>query len=170
MPWLRKRKDENRSQDGGESQTPEGESSWIKKITDAASSWEEQQMEEETRRNIGIKGIKMNHNDILSSAINIIRERGNEYGDIATNFTRTADLASTRLDKKISAYDVAVILSCLKQSRLSHDNTKQDSWIDLVAYEAIAASLANKNFLNDVILANVESRLNDIIGVKDENS
>jgi len=162
---MRNGKDEGGPPDGSESQTPEGEHAWIKTVTDAASSWEEQQMETENEwASRSKKGTgSMNTQDILVTAQQTINSRGKDYGDLKTNFTRASIIASVTTNKNITPYDVALILSAVKQSRLAHDPSNQDSWVDSAAYQAIAAQLVNTpNRTNDAFAAEVEAKLNEV--------
>ena len=146
MLRMRKNKDPDGSQDGSESEAPEGELSWVKKITDSAAGWEAQQVEAEIERSSRIaRGVNaMNCNDVLSTALTTIRDRGKDYGDIRTSFQKAAIIASAMLNKTISPYDVAVIANAMKMSRLSNNPTHQDSWVDSAGYTAIAAQLAGE--------------------------
>jgi hypothetical protein len=145
MSWLRKGENQEGPLNGSEGKTPESETSWIKTVTDAASSWEKQQMEAEAERSSGIaRGVNaMNCNDVLSTAMTTIRERGKDYGDIRTSFKKAAIIASAQLDKAISPYDVAVIANAIKLARISNNPSHEDSWVDSVAYTAIAAQLSS---------------------------
>ena len=165
MSRMRNGKDEGGPPDSGESQAPEGEHSWIKTVTDAASSWEEQQVEAEDKRsNRSQRGVReMNNQEILATAQQTISGRGKEYGDIRTNFTRAAIIASVTTNKNITPYDVALVLSAVKQARLAHDSSNHDSWVDSAAYQAIAAQLVDTpNRSNDAFTAEVEAKLNEV--------
>ena len=162
---MRNRENEGGSPDGGKSETPESEYSWIKAVTVAASSWEEQQVEAQNewsnRSKVGAKN--MNNQEILTTAQHTINGRGKDYGDIKTNFTRAAIIASVTTNKNITPYDVALILSAVKQARLAHDPSNQDSWVDSAAYQAIAAQLVDMpNRSNDAFTAEVEAKLNEV--------
>lgn len=169
MPWMRKGEDQERSLDGGESKAPEVETSWIKTVTDAASSWEKQQMEAEAERQSGIaRGVTaMNCNDVLSTALTTIRDRGKDYGDIKTSFKKAAIIATAQLDKAISPYDVAVIANAMKLARLSNNPNHQDSWVDSAAYTAIAAQLSSdKPAMPEArFMENVENGIKEAMGV-----
>lgn len=105
----------------------------------------------------------MNTQDILVTAQQTINSRGKDYGDLKTNFTRASIIASVTTNKNITPYDVALILSAVKQSRLAHDPSNQDSWVDSAAYQAIAAQLVNTpNRTNDAFAAEVEAKLNEV--------
>jgi hypothetical protein len=169
MSWLRKGENQEGPLNGGEGKAPEGETSWIKTVTDAASSWEKKQVEAEVKRSSRItRGVKtMNYNDVLSTAMSTIRDRGKDYGDIKTSFKKAAIIASAMLDKTITPYDVAVIANAMKMSRLSNNPNHQDSWVDSTAYTAIAAQLADdKPIMPEArFMENVETGLKEAMGV-----
>ena len=105
----------------------------------------------------------MNNQEILATAQQTISGRGKEYGDIRTNFTRAAIIASVTTNKNITPYDVALILSAVKQARLAHDSSNHDSWVDSAAYQAIAAQLVDvPSRSNDAFTAEVEAKLNEV--------
>jgi hypothetical protein len=162
---MRNGKDEGGPPDGSESQTSKGEHSWIKTVTDAASSWEEQQMEAENEwTSRSTKGTRsMNTQEILATAQQTISGRGKDYGDIRTSFTRAAIIASVTTNKNITPYDVALVMSAVKQARLAHDSSNKDSWVDSAAYQAIAAQLVDiPSRSNDALTAEVEAKLNEV--------
>jgi hypothetical protein len=112
----------------------------------------------------------MRYQDILSKALSITEERGKQYGPMYPMATRAAALAAIRLNKTITAYDIVVILSCVKQSRLSFDPNNTDSWIDSIAYDSFAAQLAMakdggalSSDMRDVVLAQVEHDLRETL-------
>jgi hypothetical protein len=81
---------------------------------------------------------------------------------------RAAALATIRLNKTITPYDIVIMLSCVKQSRLSFDPNNLDSWIDSLAYDSFAAQIAlsrDGGALNpemrDVVMAQVENDLRE---------
>jgi hypothetical protein len=88
----------------------------------------------------------MNHTDILTTAASTLRERGRQYGPVELCFDRASRLASIRLNKNISMYDVAIIMSCIKQARQTESPTLVDSWVDDVNYTAIAGQFAAAQF------------------------
>ena len=70
-------------------------------------------------------------------------DREDEYGDARENFTRIADLWSPVLSIEITTTQVALCLALLKISRLSHNTTHQDLWLDLVGYAALGGEMSN---------------------------
>lgn len=108
------------------------------------------------------------YQDILSQTLQITEDRGRQYGPLLPMATRAAALASIRLNKTLSAYDVMVIMSCIKHSRISFDPTKEDSWVDSIAYDSFAAQIALSkdngplsSDLREVVLAQVENDLKE---------
>jgi hypothetical protein len=103
----------------------------------------------------------VNSFDVLSTALQTIQQRDNEYGDIRPSFIRAATIASSLLDKKLTAFDIAVIMMAVKMARLAHNREHQDSWIDLTAYTAFAAQFAapHTSDFNDIVAATVEAEL-----------
>lgn len=61
-------------------------------------------------------------------------------------FDRASKLASIRLNKPVSMYDVAIVMSCVKQARQTENPTIVDSWVDDVNYTAIAGQFAAAQF------------------------
>ena len=108
----------------------------------------------------------MNHRDILNSAITTIGQRGQEYGDVLPSFVRAANIASSVLDRKITAFDVAAIMVAVKLSRLANNREHTDSWVDLVAYTAFAAQFAapHSSDFSDIVVAQAEAILSKELG------
>jgi hypothetical protein len=84
----------------------------------------------------------MNPKDILTAAADLIAERGVNYGGIEANFDRAAKLATLKLDKAISAYDVAIVLESVKDARRATCPDHYDSHIDGINYRAFALMLS----------------------------
>lgn len=103
----------------------------------------------------------MHHQDVLNTAINTIRERGKEYGDVLPSFVRAANIASAILDRRVTAFDVSVVMIAVKMSRLAQNKEHEDSWIDLVAYTAFAAQFAasHGSDFSDIVAAQAEAVL-----------
>jgi len=84
-----------------------------------------------------------NAKQILTTSIDIIGSRAEEYGDASQSFSRASTIASTMLDKTITAYDVSIILMAVKMARIAQNKTHMDSYVDLAAYTAFAAQFSN---------------------------
>ena len=108
----------------------------------------------------------MNHRDILNTAITTISQRGQEYGDVLPSFVRAANIASSVLDRKVTAFDVAAIMVAVKMSRLANNREPTDSWVDLVAFTAFAAQFAapHSSDFTDIVVAQAEAILSKELG------
>ena len=77
----------------------------------------------------------------LKRAYQIVIERSEEkerqYGDFKQSMKTASKFASFLLNKKITAYDVALIQVALKLARLKHRH-KTDTIVDAIAYLGIA--------------------------------
>ena len=84
----------------------------------------------------------MDPKTILDAAAALIDARGANYGGIEANFDCAAKLASLKLNRAISAYDVAIVLESVKDARRASDPLHYDSHIDGVNYRAFALLLS----------------------------
>jgi hypothetical protein len=89
----------------------------------------------------------MNPKAILTEAAALIDDRGVNYGGIEANFDRAAKLATLKLNRTLSAYDVAIVLESVKDARRAIAPEHYDSHIDGINYRAFAMLLsgAQKN-------------------------
>ena len=110
----------------------------------------------------------MHHKELLRTTLGTITQRGEEYGDAAPSFTRAAIIASTILGRKMSAYDISVVMMAVKLSRINNQPEHLDSWVDLTAYAAFAAQFSQSRNApaGDPMLAQVEDHLQEWL---DEN-
>ena len=79
--------------------------------------------------------------EILDKARALIAERGIDYGGIEQSFERAAMIASLKLNREISAYDVATVLESVKDARNAVNPTHADSHLDAINYRAFRAIL-----------------------------
>jgi hypothetical protein len=82
----------------------------------------------------------MNARDFLNEARATIQDRGLDYGHPTDNMARTAALWSSYLEMPVTDYQVAMCMALVKIAR-SMETAKTDTYVDLVAYAAIAAQL-----------------------------
>ncbi len=72
---------------------------------------------------------------ILDTAKSLTRgDRNTDYGHPLDDFDRTAAMWSTILGGTVTAEQAILCMAALKISRLCHDETKRDSWVDLAGY------------------------------------
>jgi hypothetical protein len=109
----------------------------------------------------------MHYRDVLADALKITTQRGQEYGDSRPSFVRAANIWSIWRGQKMTAFDVAACLMAVKMSRLAHQPTHQDSWIDLAAYVAFCAQFAGPHTsdFDDVVRAQVQADMEE--GLRD---
>jgi hypothetical protein len=79
---------------------------------------------------------------ILNEASSLIDDRGVNYGGIEQSFDRAAKIASLKLDKHISPYEVAIVLESVKDARRASSPDHYDSHIDGINYRAFALLLS----------------------------
>ena len=73
--------------------------------------------------------------------MDIITERGKDYGAASVNLQRTADLWSAYLGETITAEQVCVCMSLVKISRMAASR-KADNYVDARAYLQLAEDLS----------------------------
>ena len=88
----------------------------------------------------------MTRSEILDTAKEFVtKDRAASHGDMEDNFARigalwTAQLAD-RLEKPITASDVALMMALLKIARAGSNPAHLDNWIDLAGYAACGGEL-----------------------------
>ena len=85
----------------------------------------------------------MDHKEYLSRALQILKERGQAYGGVEESFQRAALISSLKLNKDVSAYDVATILESVKDARLAENPDHWDSHVDGINYRAFRGEFSN---------------------------
>lgn len=88
----------------------------------------------------------MNRNEYLDEAKSIVFDRGMGYGHPAINHQRIATLWGTFLEYPIKAEHVAICMALVKIARLIETPDHEDSYLDLIAYGAIAGELATMDW------------------------
>ena len=68
-------------------------------------------------------------------------DRQKDYGDKVQNHKNIAKLWSAYLDVKVTAENVAIMMSLLKVARTKLGATSKDPYIDMAAYSAIAGEI-----------------------------
>tara|TARA_Y100000004_G_scaffold190135_1_gene246811 strand:- start:82 stop:357 length:276 start_codon:yes stop_codon:yes gene_type:complete len=88
----------------------------------------------------------MSRDEILQTACDLINgDRAREYGDAYLNHARIAALWTTYIRSKpddLTPVDVAMMLVLMKVAR-SIETPKDDSFIDIAGYAALAGEMAN---------------------------
>ena len=68
-------------------------------------------------------------------------DREQQYGNPENNFNMIASLWSDYLNLKITALDVACMMSLFKIARIKGGVVKSDNWIDLAGYAACGCEI-----------------------------
>jgi hypothetical protein len=108
----------------------------------------------------------MNHTDVLTNAINVLRDRDSKYGPVQEMFERTAKLASIILDRDVTPYEITVILKCLKDARKKYDRLNVDHYADNINYEAFSYQFATANAdqaAEDAVMSELAKKLAPIM-------
>lgn len=83
-----------------------------------------------------------NHMDILNQATAILEQRGRRYGKVEEGLERAATIATTILGKQITIFDIAIIMTSIKLSRILSSQTLDDNYIDGINYLAFAGQFS----------------------------
>jgi hypothetical protein len=95
----------------------------------------------------------MKASDMLRHAAELVGgQRAQDYGDKTVNHIRIAELWNYWLeesrkndaDRRITPYDVAMMMMMVKVARLMHTPGHQDSHVDIAGYASILEEIANK--------------------------
>jgi hypothetical protein len=78
--------------------------------------------------------------DIAKDLIN--NDRNSTYGDPTEDFTRTSQMVTAVLGRKIDPHEIAIIMICVKLSRLHSSPRFMDSWVDICGYSALGFEVA----------------------------
>jgi hypothetical protein len=104
----------------------------------------------------------MDHRQILQEVARTISERGERYDTGSENsFPRAAAIASFKLDREVSAYEVAIILESVKDARRATDPGHPDNHVDGIAYRAFAAEFA-KDYVDHLNVDRVRKVADDV--------
>ena len=74
----------------------------------------------------------------------ITQDRAEQHGNMKDNFTTIANYWSEHLETKVTAVDVAIMMSLLKIARLKSSVSNTDNWVDGCGYMACGGELASE--------------------------
>jgi len=78
----------------------------------------------------------MDRAELLADALDITRDRGEDYGTPLDNFNNIAALWSAYKEVPFTAKDVGMMMTLLKIARLKHSD-HDDSFVDIAGYAAV---------------------------------
>lgn len=107
----------------------------------------------------------MLYDNIATSLITTEKDEKALHGHHLSYLTRAAQLAQTKLRKKISPYDLAIILQSLVDADIVGTPENQDLYIKSMYYSMVARSLARHTDadLPKTFLADIEATLDEQI-------
>lgn len=85
----------------------------------------------------------MKRDEVLTTALEAVKDRADNYTPPAKNFAFVADLWSSYLQMNISAHDVALLMALFKIARARANPNHADTWVDIAGYAACGAEVAN---------------------------
>jgi len=84
--------------------------------------------------------------DVLRQAEQCItQDRAATHGKAEDSFGRIGKLWSVWLDREITAYDVAMMMTLFKAARAKGNPAHADNLVDLIGYAALAAEMAQQD-------------------------
>ena len=87
----------------------------------------------------------MKRNAVLASAGEAINgERAKDYGDALDNHQRIGQMWGAILGFDVTPQQVVMMMIALKLSRLAHQPTHADSWIDVCGYGALGGEFSDE--------------------------
>lgn len=90
----------------------------------------------------------MNREDILNTAKHYVtKDRAATHGDAETSFWLIAQYWATHLGVKISASDVAVMMTLFKIARLKANPGHDDNWVDACGYLACGGEITTNTLV-----------------------
>lgn len=107
----------------------------------------------------------MHHLDALDAARATLKERSESYGEVIPSFVRAANIASSITGRRVSPFEISVVMMAVKLSRLAADHKHCDSYVDLINYTAFACQFAGPTSadFDDVIKAQVEADIATVL-------
>jgi hypothetical protein len=84
----------------------------------------------------------MNHTDILTQSVLILRDRDAQYGSMQETMIRACEIFELITGKELSPYHANVFMHSLKLARVRTSPGKLDNYVDGINYLAFAGEFA----------------------------
>ena len=91
----------------------------------------------------------MNHKKMLQDSLNLIEERGKDYGDPDFMFETAANFASLLSGREYTKLDISIVMEAVKLARRRVNPSLADSYNDLINYTAFSAQFAMEEKQNN---------------------
>jgi len=107
----------------------------------------------------------MNHTEILTESVLILRDRDTQYGNMEDTMIRACEIFEMITGKELSPYEANIFMHSLKLSRIRKSPTKPDNYVDGVNYLAFAGEFATKADAADLAISNeiLNSGMRDLV-------
>lgn len=84
----------------------------------------------------------MDHKEILADAINVLQDRGADYGSVDELFERACSIYNLITGESFTPWQANVWMTSLKMARIKTNRGKADNYIDGINYLAFAGQFA----------------------------
>lgn len=84
----------------------------------------------------------MDHKQILSNAVDTLRDRGVDYGDENELFERTCSIYNLITGEAFTPWQANMFMTALKMARIKSNRSKADNYVDGINYLAFAGQFA----------------------------
>jgi hypothetical protein len=107
----------------------------------------------------------MLYDHIATDLIRIENEEKDAHGHHLSHLTRAAQIATSKTNKRITPYDLAIILQSMVEADISINPQKQDLYVKSMYYAMLARALCTHTDadLPKTFLADIEAQLDDQI-------
>ena len=95
----------------------------------------------------------MNHTEILTESVLILRDRDTQYGSMEDTMVRACEIFEMITGKELTPYEANIFMHSLKLSRIRKSPTKSDNYVDGVNYLAFAGEFATRTDAADAVVS-----------------
>ena len=95
--------------------------------------------------------IEMDHIEILGKSVAILRDRGEQYGQVGDVFTRACGIFEMITGASINRRDAALFMHSMKLARIKTTPEKMDNYIDGINYMAFAGQFVGDKAAESMI-------------------
>ena len=96
----------------------------------------------------------MNHTDILTEAVLILRDRDTQYGSMEDTMVRACEIFEMITGKELTPYEANIFMHSLKLARIRTTPEKADNYVDGINYLAFAGEFATRTDAADLGINN----------------
>jgi hypothetical protein len=108
----------------------------------------------------------MEHKAILGTAAATLRDRNEQYGEMAVTITRACDIFGLITGRTITPYEANMLLHAMKLARIRVAPAKRDSYIDGINYLAFAGEFATAGDEAEAIVSDGMREMVEILSKK----